>query len=71
MSIPRDFMRVVSPQKPVLSPCTGVCRLDADGYCAGCRRSAEEIARWLGMSHAERLHLMDHVLPRRASEQRQ
>jgi predicted Fe-S protein YdhL (DUF1289 family) len=28
------------------SPCIAVCRLDADGYCLGCRRSANEIAQW-------------------------
>ena len=57
-------------QNPILSPCTGVCRLGADGLCEGCRRSGEEIARWIRMSDAERTHLMDRILPRRAKPER-
>ena len=54
------------PNKPVLSPCIGVCDLNAAGYCVGCHRSGDEIARWLQLSDAQRLHLMNDVLPRRA-----
>jgi uncharacterized protein len=56
-----------APPKPVLSPCTGICQLDAQGLCEGCRRSGDEIARWLGMTDAERLHLMNDVLPLRTT----
>ena len=35
------------------SPCIGVCRLGADGYCEGCRRSGDEIARWSEMTPEE------------------
>jgi predicted Fe-S protein YdhL (DUF1289 family) len=32
---------------PGVSPCTGLCRIDAaSGLCLGCARSAEEIAFW-------------------------
>ena len=32
----------------VASPCVNVCRMsDASGYCEGCRRSLDEIARWV------------------------
>ena len=55
------------PQKPVLSPCTGVCRLDDAGFCVGCRRTGDEIANWLQFNDAQRLHLMNEVLPRRAN----
>lgn len=51
----------------VLSPCIGLCRLQADGLCAGCHRSGEEIAAWAGMGETQRLHLMDVVLPARAA----
>jgi predicted Fe-S protein YdhL (DUF1289 family) len=56
-----------SPLTPVaiLSPCVGVCRLDARGLCEGCYRTGEEIARWRGMSETERSHYMDVVLPAR------
>ncbi len=58
-------MPLPQPSKPVLTPCIGICRLDARGFCEGCGRTGDEIARWLGMSDAERLRLMDEVLPRR------
>jgi hypothetical protein len=49
----------------ILSPCTGICRLDARGLCEGCLRTGDEIARWRSMSDGERRHLMDQVLPSR------
>jgi predicted Fe-S protein YdhL (DUF1289 family) len=37
------------------SPCTRTCVLDrVTGYCIGCGRSGEEIARWTEMAPAER-----------------
>ena len=61
-------MQIDFPQ-PVLSPCIGICHLDETGWCAGCLRSGDEIARWLGMSAAERDHLMHVELPRRQAKQ--
>lgn len=51
--------------RAVLSPCVGVCSLDAQGLCEGCHRSTAEIARWSQMNDDERLHVMEVVLPRR------
>ena len=48
-----------------LTPCIGICRLDDSGYCVGCRRSLDEIARWGTMSDTERLRCMREVLPKR------
>jgi len=53
----------------LLSPCTGVCELDRDGYCLGCRRTIGEIARWTSISDVERRWLMDEELPRRGLEE--
>lgn len=50
---------------PILTPCIGICSLDATGFCEGCFRTGDEIARWSTMSDDERLRLMDHVLPAR------
>jgi predicted Fe-S protein YdhL (DUF1289 family) len=58
MSFPPDY-------RVVLSPCIGVCSLDADGICEGCLRTVAEIARWPQMGDEERLHLMETVLPAR------
>ncbi|MET0330000.1 MAG: DUF1289 domain-containing protein [Dyella sp.] len=50
----------------VLSPCTGICRLDVRGYCEGCLRTGAEIAHWRHLSDAERLHYMQQILPARS-----
>ena len=57
-----------NPARPILSPCTGVCRLDAKGLCEGCHRSSSEIARWPQMNDDQRLHLMEQVLPLREAK---
>ncbi len=57
-------MPFADPPLP-LTPCTGVCRLDVHGFCLGCKRTMDEIARWGGMADNERLHLMDEILPQR------
>jgi len=56
------------PPKAVLSPCIGICNLDAHGLCEGCHRTANEIAAWSTLSDAARLGLMLHVLPQREAQ---
>jgi uncharacterized protein len=53
------------PVQAILSPCIGICQLDSRGYCLGCYRTGDEIARWRGMSDAERSHYLNVVLPER------
>ncbi|HOV59305.1 MAG TPA: DUF1289 domain-containing protein [Rhodanobacteraceae bacterium] len=57
-----------SVPRAVLSPCIGVCELDASDHCLGCHRTRAEIARWSAMGDAERLHVMDQLLPARERE---
>lgn len=57
-----------TPFRAVLSPCVGICSLDADGLCEGCHRTSAEIARWSQMNDDERLQFMDVVLPRREAQ---
>ncbi|HEY0800281.1 MAG TPA: DUF1289 domain-containing protein [Steroidobacteraceae bacterium] len=45
-------------EAPPVSPCVNICTLDANGYCRGCYRTIEEIARWQGMSHPEQRALL-------------
>lgn len=54
--------------RAILTPCIGVCALDGEGVCMGCHRTTDEIARWGLMDDAERMHLMDTVLPGREAE---
>lgn len=50
------------------TPCVKICTLDArSGLCLGCGRTIEEIARWSGMSDAERGRIMGE-LPARLTE---
>lgn len=56
---------MMSSSSAVLTPCIGVCTLGPAGFCDGCFRTGDEIARWLSMSDAERLDLMARVLPER------
>lgn len=52
---------------PILTPCVGVCELDATGICRGCWRSIDEISHWGAFGDAERARIMDVVLPARAA----
>jgi predicted Fe-S protein YdhL (DUF1289 family) len=47
------------------TPCIGVCRMDADGFCVGCRRTLAEIARWGAMSNDDRRRWMREQQPLR------
>ena len=50
---------------PVLSPCIGVCVIDAaSGFCSGCLRSLDEIAAWSGASDDTR-RIIKAALPAR------
>ena len=56
-----------TPPPVILTPCIGICALDAEGYCEGCHRTGAEIAAWRSLSDAQRRHLMFVVLPERES----
>jgi len=54
------------PSPSPSTPCVAICRIDpGSGFCTGCRRSLDEIARWGGMTEAERRAVMAE-LPGRA-----
>lgn len=53
------------PPAPILTPCIGICTLDANGLCAGCFRTGDEIAAWRTMDDEERRRIMEDVLPAR------
>jgi predicted Fe-S protein YdhL (DUF1289 family) len=42
----------------VQSPCIDVCRLDARGFCIGCRRTINEISEWPAASEARRREIL-------------
>jgi len=50
------------------SPCTGVCTLDpASGFCRGCLRTLQEIARWGGLNFDERRMVKSTLAERRCA----
>ncbi|MBP6872754.1 MAG: DUF1289 domain-containing protein [Bacteroidales bacterium] len=52
---------------PVPSPCKLICRYDSDGLCAGCRRTREEITRWISYSDHEKLEVYKKITLRKQS----
>jgi uncharacterized protein len=52
------------------SPCTKVCTLDSEGFCAGCLRTGAEIGGWLSMTAAEQWQLLAELDARRRSRQK-
>ena len=53
---------------PVRSPCTGVCSIDAaSGWCIGCGRTLDEIARWGATDDADRDRVMAQLAERLAA----
>ncbi len=61
MMLPNKVEDVDAPQ----SPCIGVCHLDAStGFCVGCARTGDEIARWRDASATEQRAILD-ALPER------
>jgi predicted Fe-S protein YdhL (DUF1289 family) len=53
------------------SPCTNVCRIDQrSGLCEGCRRTADEIARWPLATEAEQAAILAELPARAAPRKR-
>jgi predicted Fe-S protein YdhL (DUF1289 family) len=56
------------PHADITSPCISICVMDeARGYCSGCQRTLEEIARWVDLSPAQKREVLAHVEARRAA----
>lgn len=56
------------PLQTVPSPCVGVCKMnDVSGWCTGCYRSLEEIARWGRLPDADKSALWVHIEQRQAA----
>ena len=59
----------LAPRRPP-SPCVKVCSLDERGYCTGCLRTVEEIARWSTLSAAEQWQVIAAIERRKVSLKR-
>jgi len=50
------------PLRRVMSPCIGICTLDRNsGFCLGCKRTVEEIGRWMMLGDPERQKIIDQL----------
>lgn len=55
------------PPPAIATPCVKVCVVDGEsGLCLGCLRTLPEIARWGGLSEAERETIMSDLPARKA-----
>ena len=56
------------PSRRVLSPCIGICTIDPKTrFCLGCKRSIEEIGRWMMLEDPERQAILDKLPGRKLS----
>ena len=53
-----------TPQpRRVMSPCIGICMIDpkGSGLCLGCKRTVEEIGRWMMLDDTERQRIVNEL----------
>ena len=59
-------MTQAAPVRRVMSPCIGICTLDSrSGYCVGCKRTVDEIARWMTLDDPSRQQIIDQLPARK------
>lgn len=51
----------------VKSPCIGVCKIQENGLCAGCRRTLSEIANWKTYSAEQKQQIINSLKERNAN----
>lgn len=54
--------------KPVRSPCVGVCALDENDLCIACQRSGIEIAEWGVYSNEEKISVWEKIKKRETGD---
>jgi len=60
-------MTALPPTRRVMSPCIGICMIDpkGSGFCLGCKRTIEEIGRWVMLDDVERQRIIDELSTRK------
>lgn len=48
-------------EKNIQSPCINTCKLDENKICIGCRRTIDEISKWLYYSDTEKLEILERI----------
>jgi len=52
----------------LISPCIGICKLNADDICLGCERSMAEIRCWGLLSRAQQRKILIRIQLRRRQQ---
>ncbi|MBD3166666.1 DUF1289 domain-containing protein [bacterium] len=55
-------------EEHIPSPCIGVCQMEG-AYCAGCKRTVDEIARWRAMTNRQKKEVLAELEVRHRFEQ--
>lgn len=56
------------PEPPITDPCTRRCGISSQlGYCRGCFRSLDEVARWERMTEWEQRQVVEKMKQREKS----
>lgn len=59
------------PLRRVMSPCIGICTVDRkSGFCLGCKRTIDEIGRWMMLEDPERQKIIDQLPVRKSMSYR-
>jgi predicted Fe-S protein YdhL (DUF1289 family) len=63
MGLPSTELVELEPsmEMEVKSPCNGICTLNDQDVCKGCKRTRAQISRWYVMSNAEKLTVIKHI----------
>jgi predicted Fe-S protein YdhL (DUF1289 family) len=61
MGLPSTESVELARDVEVKSPCNGICTLDNQDVCRGCKRTRAQISRWYVMSNEEKLTLLTHI----------
>jgi predicted Fe-S protein YdhL (DUF1289 family) len=50
------------PLRSVMSPCIGICTIDPKSrFCLGCKRTIEEIGRWVMLDDSQRKAIIEQL----------
>ena len=61
MGVPSTQSVELERNVEVKSPCNGICTLDIQDVCRGCKRTEKEISKWFVMSNPEKQQIIDRI----------
>jgi predicted Fe-S protein YdhL (DUF1289 family) len=62
MGLPSTQSVELERDMEVKSPCNGVCTLDNQDVCRGCKRTRAQISKWYVMSNDEKLKIIKMII---------